>query len=69
MKAFKNSNMFDGNNGQGGGSGGGGFHGLGGGSNSNFQSSQGNQGGYITNNLARAVSNSSKVDTRAIQSS
>ena len=31
MKAFKNSNMFNGNNGQGGGSGGGGFHGPGGG--------------------------------------
>ena len=46
MKAFKNSNMFDGNNGQDGGSGGGGFHGPGGGSNSNFQNSQGNQGGY-----------------------
>ena len=35
MKAFKNSNMFNGNNGQGGGSGAGGFHGPGGGSNSN----------------------------------
>ena len=46
MKAFKNSNMFDGNHGQGGNSGGGGFHGPGGGSNSNFQNSQGNQGGY-----------------------
>nr|XP_020187186.1 protein no-on-transient A-like [Aegilops tauschii subsp. strangulata] len=46
MKAFKNSNMFDGNHGPGGGSGGGGFHGPGGGSNSNFQGSQGNQGGY-----------------------
>ena len=46
MKAFKNSNMFNGNNGQGGGSGGGGFHGPGGGSNSNFQNSQGNQGGF-----------------------
>ena len=46
MKAFKNSNMFDGNHGLSGGSGGGGFHGPGGGSNSNFQNSQGNQGGY-----------------------
>ena len=46
MKAFKNSNMFDGNHGQGGGSGGGGFHGPGGGSNSNFHNSQGNQGGH-----------------------
>ena len=43
MKAFKNSNMFDGNHGSGGGSGGGGFHGPGGGSSSGFQ---GNQGGY-----------------------
>ena len=41
MKAFKNSNMFNGNNGQGGG-----FHGPGGGSNSNSQNSQGNQGGF-----------------------
>ena len=46
MKAFKNTNMFDGNHGPGGGSGCGGFHGPGGGSNSNFQGSQGNQGGY-----------------------
>ena len=46
MKAFKNSNMFDGNHGPGGGSGGGDFHGPSGGSNSNFQNSQGNQGGY-----------------------
>ena len=43
MKAFKNSNMFDGNHGSSGRSGGGGFHGPGGGSNSGFQ---GNQGGY-----------------------
>ena len=46
MKAFKNSNMFDGNNGQCDGSGGGGFHGPVGGSNPNFQNYQGNQGGY-----------------------
>ena len=46
MKAFKNSNMFNSNNGQGGGSGGGGFHGPGGGSNSNFQNFQSNQGGF-----------------------
>ena len=46
MKAFKNSNMFDGNNGKGDDSSGSGFHGPGGGSNSNFQNSQGNQGGY-----------------------
>ena len=43
MKAFKNSNVFDGNQGPGGGSGAGGFHGPGGGSGSGFQ---GNQGGY-----------------------
>ena len=43
MKAFKNSNMFDGNHGSSGRSGGGGFHGPGGGSNSGFQ---GHQGGY-----------------------
>ena len=41
MKDFKNSNMFDSNHGQGGG-----FHGPGGISNSNFQNSQGNPGGY-----------------------
>ena len=46
MRAFKNSDSFHGNHGPGGGSGGGGFHGLGGGSNSNFQGPQGNQGGY-----------------------
>ena len=45
MKAFKNSNMFDGNNGPSG-SGGGDFHGHGDGSNPNFQNSHGNQGGY-----------------------
>ena len=43
MKAFKNSNTFDGNHGSGGGSGAGGFHGSGGGSSSGFQ---GHQGGY-----------------------
>ena len=43
MKAFKNSNTFDGNQGPGGGSGAGGFHGPGGGSGSGFQ---GSQGGY-----------------------
>ena len=43
MKAFKNYNTFDGNQGPGGGSGAGGFHGPGGGSGSGFQ---GNQGGY-----------------------
>ena len=41
MKAFKNSNTFDGNHGSGGGSGAGGFHGPGGGSNSGFQGHQG----------------------------
>ena len=46
MKAFKNSNAFNGNNGPGGGSGAGGFHGPGGGSNSNSQNFQGNQGGF-----------------------
>jgi len=40
MKAFKNSNTFDGNQGPGGGSGAGGFHGPGGGSGSGFQGSQ-----------------------------
>ena len=61
MKAFKNSNAFNGNNGPGGGSGAGGFHGPGGGSNSNPQNGQGGfnqqsgqghqqqQGGYQTN--------------------
>ena len=43
MKAFKNSNTFDGNQGPDDGSGAGGFHGPGGGSGSGFQ---GNQGGY-----------------------
>ena len=46
MKAFKNSNMFNGNHGSGDDLGGGGFHGPGGGSNSNFHNSQGNQGGH-----------------------
>lgn len=41
MKAFKNSNAFNGNSGPGGGSGGGGFHGPGGGSNFNSQNVQG----------------------------
>ena len=43
MKAFKNSNMFDGNHGSAGGSGASGFHGPGGGSSFGFQ---GSQGGY-----------------------
>ena len=67
MKAFKNSNLFDGNNGQGG-SGGGGFHGSGGGSNSVFKILKVTKV-VLTSNLARVVSNSSKVDTRATQSS
>ena len=49
MKAFKNSNMFDGNHGPGGGSGGGGFHGPGAGSGGggfHGQGHPGNQGGY-----------------------
>ena len=41
MKAFKNSNTFDGSHGPGGGSGAGGFHGPGGGSNSGFQGQPG----------------------------
>ena len=41
MKAFKNSNTFDGNHGSGGGSGAGGFHGSGGGPSSGFQGHQG----------------------------
>ena len=61
MKAFKNSNAFNGNNGPSGGLGAGGFHGPSGGSNSNPQNGQGGfnqqsgqghqqqQGGYQTN--------------------
>ena len=41
MKAFRNSNAFNGNHGPGGGSGAGGFHGPGGGSNSSPQNVQG----------------------------
>ena len=44
MKAFKNSNTYDGHNGSGGGSGAGGFHGPGGGLGSSVQGRQG--GGY-----------------------
>lgn len=49
MRAFKHSNIFDGNHGPGGGSGGSGFHGPnhgGGGSSSGFQGHQNNQGGF-----------------------
>ena len=49
MKAFKNSNMFDGNHGPDGGSGGGGFHGPSagsGGGSFHGQGHPGNQGGY-----------------------
>ena len=61
MKAFKNSNVFNGNSGPGGGPGAGSFHGPGGGSNYNSQNVQGGfnqqpgqghqqqQGGYQTN--------------------
>ena len=45
MKAFKNSNTFDGGQGSGGGSGAGGFHGPGGGSNSGFQGQPGGMSG------------------------
>ena len=62
MKAFKNSNMFNGNNGQGGG-----FHGPGGGSNSNFQNSQGNQGGF--NQQSGQGNQQQQGDTRPIQRS
>ena len=64
MKAFKNSNAFNGNSGPGGGSGGGGFHGPGGGSNSN---SQNVQGGF--NQQPGRVISSSRGDTGPIQSS
>ena len=49
MKAFKNSNTFDGSHGPGGGSGGDGFHGPGAGSGGrgfHCQGHLGNQGGY-----------------------
>ena len=49
MKAFKNSNTFDGSHGPGGGSGGGGFHGPdagSGGGSFHGQGHPGNQGGY-----------------------
>ena len=65
MKAFKNSNAFNGNNGPGGGSGAGGFHGPGGGSNSNLQNVQ---GGFNQQQSGQGHQQQ-QGDTRPIQSS
>ena len=63
MKAFKNSDAFNGNNGPGGGPGADGFHGPGGGSNSN---SQNVQGGF---NQQSSQGHQQQGNTRPIQSS
>ena len=69
MKAFKNSNAFNGNNGPGGGSGAGGFHGPGGGLNANPQTVQGGfnqqsgQGHQQQQGATRPIQNSSMVDS------
>ena len=68
MKAFKNSNMFDGNNGRVAAQVAAVFMAQAAGQIPISKIPRATKVG-ITNNPARAVSNSSKVDTRAIQSS